>query len=1255
MKQNDRAFRRFVELLDQRQVRHDPTIDIREHVLARRTHKIGVGYINDNLTRFFGANLRRLFPAAVGVDDSAFAKSRDFLISGSIYRDPEHSHKGGVRALDAMPEGTDPIFFEAGFVATSHSWAHSFKEGNASYACLGYVYDDIAYYFMADYPNRLIHRLNSDRELSDAERARARGLIDRLVERRISKYNAQPMEAPTLPEGYDRAVLVCDQAFADASTVYGKLTESDFERMLIAALTENPDAQVIVKTHPDSSWEKGKRSGYYTHLETTGRIVVLRDPVNPYTIFDMVDTVYVGTSQMGLEALFAGKKVVTFGAPFYGGWGLTDDRQAIPHRHRSRTLEDIFHAFYIWYTIYHVPGCAVPSQVEDALDYIETHRPFPLPPTQAELDTPPKVSVIIPVHGVEAYIEDCIASVQAQTLREIEILPVNDVTPDNAQAIIDRLAKADPRIKPIVLDENVGQGFARNIAIDQAKGDFIWFIDGDDWMPNPEALETLVAVAEANGSDMVRGKKAAEAVFAKNGEYIYDRPDASEANFDQQIDRTTYAETPRILRNRHFWTWLYRRDWLNEIEGRFVTTQWEERAFLVRALTNARVLSLTTCPTTTYRIRPASTARRKRGPKDFDRMFMNFETTLQALGDHGARDRTSPLRPHLAFHMSQYIDHMILTEPYAYYQEMGGDAFQTFLDRVRGTLESYDFRAGDYDATSTERRVQHNRAGAFQLAIAALRAGRPDLLDAAVNLRPIPQDELYEVYRQAPETPDDSDLQAALNHYARNGLVKTQAGRAPKPGKRPRIVVHIGATKTGSTFLQHLMETNRPALMRDGVWYPEVGLFWQRVRPHKQAGHSEFTRNAVRNEPGLRAHIEHGLALMGERIHTIVLSSEAFFLQENAYQIANYFADYDVEMVVYLRRQDEWANAQYAEFVAGGAVGRVDGSFAEWLTTPETIARLDYAANIERWAEVIGKNKVKVRLFDKRAFEGGDLLADFAKVTDLPVLLDLPQPDALQANSARLSTAHVELVRMYNAREFRNRDAYFTFIETVTTGFQKFRADRGLQMGRPRFLTEELAETLMRNARDTNAAIARTYFGREDGVLFDGEAQRPPAQDDALHAGEFALVAAAYDAAKPEDVVDTGVPDRLTQRATGPRVVNYGHFGWRLWLLTPIFETLYVKRAMPEVLPAFRREPADFARENWAQYTPFRIGLLYPNTPALGGFKVWVPIIRTALKLTGNTGMIPALERDPIAFMRASPSKPGRILSRIVFPRGEIR
>ncbi|MEC7764061.1 MAG: glycosyltransferase [Pseudomonadota bacterium] len=1257
MSANQKAFQRFAELLDTRQADFDPDRDIREYVLGFRKRPVGCGYVRANIDRKFGANLPKLFPQIRALDDAGVETAEHFLLTGTIFRDPEHTHLGGVRFLNTIPATADIVFFEPTFVATSHSWAHAFKENDPNMACLGYVYDDMAYYFMADYPNRLNQRLNSDLELTDEERARARGLIDRLVSRRISKYNAQPMEAPHLPGDYARRVLVCDQAFADASTAYGKVDEASFEAMLMAAINENPDAQIIVKTHPDSSWEKTKRMGYYTHLESTERVVILTDPVNPYTIFDLVDTVYVGTSQMGLEALFAGKKVVTFGAPFYAGWGLTDDRQGIAHRGRTRTLEDIFHAFYIWYTIYQVPGADVPSQVEDALDFIEAHRPYPLPPTKEELDTPPKVSVIIPVHGVEPYIEACIASVQAQTLREIEILPVNDVSPDGAQQIIDRLAKTDARIRPIVLEKNVGQGFARNIALDQARGEYVWFIDGDDWMSNPEALETLVAVAEANGSDMVRGKKAAEAIFSEDDDHLYDRPDVTEAHFGEDVPRTTYAESPDILRNRHFWTWLYRRDWLDQIEGRFVTTQWEERAFLVKALSHARVLSLTTCPTTTYRIRPASTARRKRGPKDFERMFTNFEATMAALAARGAADRASPLRPHLNFHMSQYIDHMMMTAPYAHYVDESDAVFTGFLDRVRKNLETYDFRASDYDPEATARRVQHNRAGAFPLTIAAIRSGRRDFLEAAIRLLPIRQDKLYEVFLTSPETPDEADLQAALNRYARNELVTPAKGGRARAGKKPRVIVHIGATKTGSTYLQHLMETNRPALMREGVWYPEVGLFWQRVRPHKQAGHSEFTRSAVRGETGLRDHIERGLALMGDRVHTIVLSSEAFFLQEHASRIASYFADYEVEMVVYLRRQDEWANAQYAEFVAGGAVGRVDGTFAEWLADPVTIGRLDYQANLDRWADAIGRDKITARLFDKAAFKGGDLLTDFAAATDLPVLLDLPQPDALQANSARLSTAHVELVRMYNAREFRNRDAYFTFIETVTTGFQDFRNKRGLKMARPWFLTPELSATLMRNARAGNAAVARDYFGRKDGVLFEGDVAPAPTEDGALFAEEFTLVADAYDAAKPAlpEGVEALTPERLRARTSGLRVVNYGHFGWRLWLLSPILENLYVKKAMPDLVPAFRREPAEFVRENWAQHTPFRVGLMYPNTPALGWFKVYVPIIRLALKLTGQHQLIPQLERDPIVLMRASPSKAGRLLSRLVFPRGELR
>ncbi len=400
MSNNQIAYNRFKEFLEYRQLTYDPDLDIRESVLSITDLKVGFGLVRSVLQSGFGANLPRLFSDFIPVDAIGCESCDAFIAHGTVSSDVASSHKGAVELFNKISFDKSVFLVETGFLATTHSWIHSSREKDPSYACLGYVYDDISHYFMADYPNRIIQKLNSDDQLSAKELERARHLIQRIVERRISKYNAQPMHAPAMTEGYTRRVLVCDQAYADASTVYGKVDEAAFEKMLVAALKENPDAEILVKTHPDSSWEKSKRAGYYSHLKSSGRVRLLREPVNPYAIFELVDKVYVGTSQMGLEALFAGKKVVCFGAPFYAGWGLTDDRQLISHRNRQRSLEELFYYFYIWYTIYHVPGHAVPSKIEDVLDYIEANRPFSLPPTKAEVAAPPKVSVVIPVYGV---------------------------------------------------------------------------------------------------------------------------------------------------------------------------------------------------------------------------------------------------------------------------------------------------------------------------------------------------------------------------------------------------------------------------------------------------------------------------------------------------------------------------------------------------------------------------------------------------------------------------------------------------------------------------------------------------------------------------------------------------------------------------------------------------------------------------------------------------------------------------------------
>ncbi len=93
-----------------------------------------------------------------------------------------------------------------------------------------------------------------------------------------------------------------------------------------------------------------------------------------------------------------------------------------------------------------------------------------------------KVSVIIPVYNVEKYLRQCLDSVVNQTFKDIEIIIVNDCSPDNSLQIIEQYQKKDSRIVLVDLKQNVGLGFARNEGLKVAKGKYVTFIDSDDWV-----------------------------------------------------------------------------------------------------------------------------------------------------------------------------------------------------------------------------------------------------------------------------------------------------------------------------------------------------------------------------------------------------------------------------------------------------------------------------------------------------------------------------------------------------------------------------------------------------------------------------------------------------------------------------------------------------------------------------------------------------------------------------------------------------
>ncbi len=112
-----------------------------------------------------------------------------------------------------------------------------------------------------------------------------------------------------------------------------------------------------------------------------------------------------------------------------------------------------------------------------------------------------KISVIIPIYNVELYIEECLKSVINQTLKDIEIICVNDGTPDNSMKIIQKYAKKDDRIV-IINKENGGQSTARNAGLEVAKGKYIYFMDSDDYILE-ETLEELYDKLEENKLDII--------------------------------------------------------------------------------------------------------------------------------------------------------------------------------------------------------------------------------------------------------------------------------------------------------------------------------------------------------------------------------------------------------------------------------------------------------------------------------------------------------------------------------------------------------------------------------------------------------------------------------------------------------------------------------------------------------------------------------------------------------------------------------
>ena len=139
--------------------------------------------------------------------------------------------------------------------------------------------------------------------------------------------------------------------------------------MAEAARFENPDALIIAKLHPETV--RGTKRGYLPAVAKRLGFTIFTEPVSPWSLLDLRPHVYTVSSQFGFEALMDGCKVTCFGVPFYAGWGLTDDRSAIPDRRRRvRNSRELGAAVYLRYAKYFDCWRRTPVSAEVAADQL---------------------------------------------------------------------------------------------------------------------------------------------------------------------------------------------------------------------------------------------------------------------------------------------------------------------------------------------------------------------------------------------------------------------------------------------------------------------------------------------------------------------------------------------------------------------------------------------------------------------------------------------------------------------------------------------------------------------------------------------------------------------------------------------------------------------------------------------------------------------------------------------------------------------
>lgn len=214
----------------------------------------------------------------------------------------------------------------------------------------------------------------------------------------------------------------------------------------------------------------------------------------------------------------------------------------------------------------------------------------------------PRVSVLIPIYNVERYLDECLASLARQTLKDIEIICINDGSTDGSAKILQRYAKKYTNFV-VINKKNSGYGDSMNRGLERARGEYIGIVESDDYIES-NAFEELYKLAKEKSADIV---KANYFYHSETGDELHEVIKSQKLNTSMPIsdDSSILLEEPGI------WSAIYRREFLDKNKIRFRTTpgaSYQDTGFHFKSLCAAKRIVYTDQAYLHYRTDNASSS-----------------------------------------------------------------------------------------------------------------------------------------------------------------------------------------------------------------------------------------------------------------------------------------------------------------------------------------------------------------------------------------------------------------------------------------------------------------------------------------------------------------------------------------------------------------------------------------------------------------------------------------------------------------------